>query len=287
MLLMCKYGRECKACSSVVNIRRGPHPGAPCRYWGWHRWETTAGHHTGGIHNGACSWVSEAVPFMFLPEGGSRLPTMPFSRRSQNPTFGSSRWMKRMRIAIMRQRSSACGLVEGRSGVRWRVSAQVEGFANGSSLSPPSPLSHSLLVHRSPLPIDRILSPIHLLPSSQTPFCTISRSFWCPVHTASLPQSFLLCFLAPTAVCPHYYCALSHSVEPFDAQFVTSFRVFVGECGGPVSFDILRRIGDCVQSACEDRYSCEIEGLFMWHLRIRGIKLLELVHFSLLSRAVV
>ena len=84
-------------------------------------------------------------------------------------------------------------------------------------------------------------------------------------------------FLAPTAVRPHYYCALSHSVEPFDAQFVTSFRVFVGECGGPVSFDILRRIGDCVQSACEDRYSCEIEGLFMWHLRIRGIKLLELV----------
>lgn len=78
--------------------------------------------------------------------------------------------------------------VEGPLAPCYRCKARL---ANGSSLSPPSPLSHSLLVHRSPLPIDRILTPIHLLLSSPAPFRTISRSFWCTVHAASLLQSFL------------------------------------------------------------------------------------------------
>lgn len=138
--------------------------------------------------------------------------------------------------------------VEGPLAPCYRCKARL---ANGSSLSPPSPLSHSLLVHRSPLPIDRILTPIHLLPSPPAPFRTIPRSFWCPVHTASLLQSFLLCSSCFYRSPPSLLLRPLSLRRTFDAQFCYLVSKFVGQCG-PVSFGIWRRIGDCVQSACED-----------------------------------
>ena len=155
-------------------------------------------------------------------------------------------------------RNYATEVISLRAGRR-QVWGSVEGFGTGGgfrqrllSLSAISPLAFSSC---APIPAPHRS---HSHPNSSPPLLPSSiphqlSLFLVPCARSfdhSL-QSFLLCsscsYRSPSSLLLR---PLSRS-RTFDAQFVASFRNLFGQCG-PVSFGIWRRIGDCVQSACED-----------------------------------